>query len=443
MKLFIKLVAIFLVVCVLLYGAVYVFFALQGKASIKKLVEDLTQKKLTMGKFSLLPPLNVEIKNISVENLLKADSVFVAPSLIGLLTGRIVFNEITIVRPEFSYSKSSLPSGEPQPSQPAVAAKKQATPMRVFIKRLKIKDGNINFTDKDISKEGLAIRVSHLNFDLENLYSFPASIISEFELSAAVAGREGSSEGKAHMIGWINFFKKDMKATLKIEDIDGVYFYPYYSQWVDLEKAHIENAKLDFTSDIQGVNDEVTANCRLELAEIKFKERGPDEKQEKAEKIAHMVLDIFKSMNNNKIVLDFTIKTKINSPIINFSAMKIALEDKISQARESQGVKVEDVARAPGKMIGGTVEGLADITRAFISGGASIGKELKSAIEGAFTKEPVPQPQPESQPQAQPAVQTQPLAQEQTLPQAVQPAQSQPVTQEQIQPQATTPQEQK
>ena len=59
-----------------------------------------------------------------------------------------------------------------------------------------------------------------------------------------------------------------MQASVDIRDIDGIYLYPYYANWVDLEGARIEKAKLNFSSKITGINNDVNAACHLALADI-------------------------------------------------------------------------------------------------------------------------------------------------------------------------------
>ena len=113
-----------------------------------------------------------------------------------------------------------------------------------------------------------------------------------------------------------------MLASLKIENIDAIAFYPYYSTWVDLEKARIEKAKLNFSSKIRGKDNDISAQCHLELTDIVRKVRPPEEAQQKAERLTDAVLDMFKAMNQGKVVLDFTLHTKMDHPQFGFENIK-------------------------------------------------------------------------------------------------------------------------
>jgi len=387
MKLWIKIFFSAIIVFALLFSAVYFYLVFKGRSMIIEQLQALTGKKVHLGSFDLTLPLDLEIKKLQIEELANIDDVFVSTSILGLLTGRIVFNKVEIIKPEFSYVRAPAQEAELAQQSSGHIAKFKKPPLRFLFKRIIIKDGKIDLMDRTVSAEGLKITVKEINFDLSNLYVFPRSVITNFELKGKIPWQEGQEEGKIEVEGWLNLVKKDMQASLKITDIDGIYLYPYYSNWVDLEKARIEKAKLNFTSNITGLNNNVTAECHLELSDIVRKSRPSEEPEEKAERITNAVLDIFRALNQGKIVLDFTIRTKMDRPEFGFSSIKMAFEDKIAKGRKTNGFKVQDVLSLPGNIIQGTAKGATDISKAVLDGALSIGKELKKTVEGAFKRE--------------------------------------------------------
>jgi len=389
MKLWRKILLIAVIILVLSYIAAYLIFVFKGRAIIISQLEDLTQKKVNIGYFGLTPPLNLEIKNLEIKDLAKINSLSFSPSILGLLTGKLALNYITIIKPEFTYEivapLSAAAASTPIVSAPAAAVKaKEKRALHLVVKRIKIKDGRVDLTDHTVGQDGIKIIVKDINFSLTNLYIVPRSVITDFELKGTIPWQEGQEEGKIEAEGWINLFKKDIQATLKIKDIDGIYLYPYYSNWVDLEKARIEKAKLNFTSNIQGLNNDVTAQCRLELTDIVRKPRSPEEavEKEKAEKITDAVLDIFRALNQGNIVLDFTFKTRMDMPQFGFGDIKMAFEDKLLQARGGKSVMGE-VLLFPAKLLQTTVKNATDISKALIDGTVAVGK---AALE-PFKKE--------------------------------------------------------
>jgi len=392
------------------FTALHLFLVFQGRNLIIRQLQNLTQKKVTLGDFAISAPLDIRIKNLNIEGTAKVDSILISPSLASLLFGRLALNRLEIIKPELTYERfpaeaaaasqkaeehiapdtpASLPQTSPslKPPQPPQVKPGNNRHLPLVLKQVEIKDGKINFIDHTVGPAGITITLKDINFDLSDLYLIPRSAIANFQLKGKIPWKEGREEGSIEAEGWINPFKRDMQAKVQVRDIDGVYLYPYYSAWVDLEKARIESAKLNFTSDLQGLHNNLTADCHLELTDIVRKPRPPEEEAEKAEKITDVVLDIFRTMNQGKIVLDFTIRTKMDRPEFGFGNIKMAFEDKLAQGRKGGGIKTQDVLSLPANLVQGTIKGATDLTTAVIGGTISAGKEIVKAVGDSFKKE--------------------------------------------------------
>lgn len=408
-----KILVTGLIIFALVFIVAYIFIVSQGKAIIARQIENLTHRKVTLDYVGLTLPFNLEMKNLEIPGLAKIDYVSISPSIPGLLSGKIVLNDLKLVNPQLVYEKtqdkakaegvsaevnnlntltvasnpelkSSLqPKSNPQPK----SGPQNNQYLRLIIKRLNIKDGRIDFVDRTLPGEGIKITVKDINFHLTNLYIYPRSAITHFELTGRIPWLQGEEEGKVEAKGWLNLFKKDMQATVKVADIDGVYLYPYYSTWVDLEKTRIQSAKLNFTSNIKGVDNNLAAECRLELTDIVFKQRQEAE-MSKAEKITETVLDIFKALNQGKVIVNFTIKTRMTSPEFNFGYIKTAFEDRLRESLKYSRFSSIDIFRVPAKAVGGSVRRTAaDLSQAFINGTFGLAKVLKDTVIYAFKKE--------------------------------------------------------
>jgi len=398
-KFLIKFLKRAIVILAIVFVVVYLFLLFKGRTILVRELKQLTQKEVSLGYFSITLPLNINIRNLDIKGLLKVDSATISPSFIGFLTGRVVLNDVKIVKPEFTYEKfppqavGLTPEGSLLPAAAAGSASSVKTvkpgekpAYTLILKRLSVKDGRINFIDHTVGTGGIMITLRELNFSLRNIYAFPASIITNFELSGKIPWKEGQDEGKIEAKGWLDLIRKDMQATFKIEDIDGVYLYPYYSTWVDLQKVRIEKAKLNFSASLKGINNNITAECHLELTDIVRRQRPEGEEESKAEKVAAVVLDMFRALNQGKIILDFTIRTKMDRPELGFGNIRMAFENKIAKAKSTVGFGAKDVLMFPTKLIEGTVRKTTDISRAVIDGSVAVARELKSAIAGAFKK---------------------------------------------------------
>jgi len=404
LKLTKRILFVCLAVLAALYILLYLFTMLTGRALITRKLEDLSREKVSMRRFSVTLPLTLGIRGLDIENLAKVDSLSISINPLGFLGGKLVLSSIKIVKPQITYVRNlakETPQQQPQTAQaaaeqaqtpeqaqvPAAPAKPRAkySPLLNF-RRLLISEGEVDFTDNTVGKEGIKITVRGINIDVHNIYVFPYSTITNFSVIALIPWGQGSTEqGKIDARGWIDFTKRDMQVALKIADIDGVYLYPYYSAWVDLEKARIEKAKLNFSSNIHGLSNNVTAECHLELTDIVRKPLSPEESEEKAAKIADAVMDIFKALNQGKIVLDFTIRTKMDRPEFGMGSVKSAVEDKLAQGKESK-INPTGVLILPAKLVEGSIRSVTDISKAVIEGTFAVGNELKKAVQDSFKK---------------------------------------------------------
>lgn len=398
MRLAIKVLVIGTISLVLLFSAVYFLFVFYGKGMITAALGNITHKKVSIGSFGITPPLNIHIRNLNIDGLGKVDAVFISPSITGFFLGRVTLNDLSLVRPEVTYEH--LAAGTPLPvvsggATPAVTASKAAASPAVpdlriislplVLKHAVIKDGKVDFFDRATGGDGIKLTVKDINLNLTDLYLIRRPAVTRFDLKSKIPWQQGQDEGTLEAEGWLDLSKKNMQVNVNLNGIDGVYLYPYYSQWVDLEKARIEKARLNFRSNIHGANNDITADCHLELVDIVFKQRASEESQEKAERIASAVLDVFRAMNQGKIVLDFTIRTKMDRPEFGIRNIKTAVEDKLTRGRRPSNLLI-NVLLLPTNLLQGTVRGTTDLTKAVVDGTFGVGKELKKAVEDTFRK---------------------------------------------------------
>jgi hypothetical protein len=387
-----KIIALTILTLAVIFGTLYIFINLTGKAIIIKQIEDVTDRKATIGYFDLSPTLELEIRKLDIEGLVKVDALYISPDLFAFFTGKAIISSLKLVRPEFTFTKAPpiVVNGEETSKDSILPAAdgeaKEFKPLPFGFKRIKIENGKLNYIDQSISLDSIKIALEEINFNVANLYFFPNQAATNFELKGRIPWREGQVYGQLELEGWINYLKKDMQAALKVRDIDAIYLYPYYSMWVDLEKARIEKARLNFSADINGLNNNVNVECHLELTDLVRKPLEPGQNEEKASRITNKIIDIFKEVDQGKVKLNFSLKTKMDSPHFGLNTLQTAFEDKINKGRFAKGFKAENTLVLPLKVMEGGVRGLTDLTRAMIDGIFAIGGEISQSTEGAFKK---------------------------------------------------------
>lgn len=396
-----KNIFISLTVLVIIFSSVYAFLLFKGKFILAHKLQAITGRKVSIGRLILRPPLNLELKDLDIAGLTKIDYIYVSPSIPYLLTGKLALNKVRIIRPRITCERSApleqavidsapvldKPLNKPldKPKEGAPSATKSS--LRLVIKSLKIRSGEIYFIDHISDSRSVTVMLKNIDLNLRNLYTYPVDVVADFELNGRLPWQSGEPDGKIYLDGWLNSYKKDMFANLKIENIDAIAFYPYYSIWVDLEKARIDKAKLNFSSKIRGGDNDISAQCHLELTDIVRKVRPPEEAQQKAERLTDAVLDMFKAMNQGKVVLDFTLHTKMDRPEFGFANIKSAFEGKLMQARASSGLRTQDVLLLPGKMLQSGFKSGTDLSKAVVDGVFALGNGLKKVFEDAMDKQ--------------------------------------------------------
>jgi len=386
-----KVIAVSVIILTFLY-AILLF---GGRFMLAAKLQSMLGRKVSIANIILRPPLNLEIKGLDITGLVKVDYIYISPSIPYLLSGKLGLNKVRIVRPRIT-AERSLPVAQPAVAatvtpvpvvQQETAAPAPSTGPHLVIRSLKIRNGEIYLIDHASESKAVTVALKNLDVNIKNLYSYPVDLVADFQLSGRLPWESGEPDGRISLEGWLNSYKKDMLANLEIKNIDAIAFYPYYSTWVDLEKARIEKAKLNFTSKIIGAGNDIAAQCHLELADIVRKVRPPTEPQEKAEMLTDAVLDMFKAMDQGKVILDFTLHTKMDQPQFSFENIKSAFEGKLMQARASAGLRAQDMLLLPGKMLQKGFKSGADLSKAVVDGVFALGNGLKKVFEDAINKQ--------------------------------------------------------
>lgn len=395
----------------MIFISLHIIVNIKGKDILTAKLEGAFKKKVTIASVTTSFPLDLHIKGLEVENLFKIDELVAGGGVLDIFRRSFRLSSLKIIKPEVyieraapgkpiakvepapqvNYTQNKLSSaaaGQLSPNPLMLAQRKLLSP-KFSVGRFAVSRGTLNFIDKSAGDKELKVRIQDVYLKIDNL-NFKGSgfQITSFEFRGKVPWREGQKEGKIEIEGWIDFAKKDMKAAVNISDIDGVYLYPYYSQWVDLEKARIESAKLNFTSNITGLNNNLTAECHLELTDIVRKPRAPEELSQKEERITNTIIDTFKAVDQGKIILDFTYRTKMNRPEFGFGVISMAFQNKLNNGLKDKRLGVDAVVKIPVHLVEGTVKGAADISKAAIAGTSGIAIEVKKALQAAFTREP-------------------------------------------------------
>jgi hypothetical protein len=404
MKFWEKILAVAIVFMVTILSCLHIFVNLQGKAILAHKLQQAFKREVQVGSVSTTFPATLYVTNIDVKGLFTIDEVVAAGGLFDIFNNSFRLSMLKIVNPVVTIERGPVAAAVPSPASAAgeagrvegiqasaaAANTKPALKRRFllppfYIGRLVVSGGVVNFIDKGAGDSGISLVIKDLELKANNLGVVAiGSQISTFELKGSMPWNGSGQEGSIEAGGWVNLYKRDIGAKLNIKDIDGVRLYPYYAKWVNLEKSRIQQAKLNFSSEITGHNNDVIADCHLTLTDVVFRPREEQEGEDKAYKIAEAVLGIFKALNGG-IKLDFTVRTKLDRPEFGFEHIRSAVEEKIAESTKED--KVDAILLLPSKVLESAVKSAAGVTKALIGATAAVGAQIKKGAEEIFRKE--------------------------------------------------------
>jgi hypothetical protein len=336
-----KLLIFLVVIVVIMFTIGYFFLAISGERIIARYLEASTGKKVAFGNFHITPLSTIFIKNMDVEGIFKCDSIYVAPNILYLLFGNIAITDIKFTKPELIIERKPRTAEDVLKQHGVTVQSQESEPVadktrsrvkkreRVYFmcENFFVQDGVLKFIDHTAGNDGITITVKNISASITNVFTIPSDKLTKFSIQGNIPWRQNTEEGKVSFKGWLNYFKKDIQASLAIKDIDGVYLSPYYSKWVNLEKMRIEKANLNFTTEISGVSDNITLASLLELTDI-IKKKPEAAEGDKNGQAAVLPKEEFNVFEQNKIDFKFNTRTKFDFLEFSFDNIKMSLTGK-------------------------------------------------------------------------------------------------------------------
>ncbi|MFA5429775.1 MAG: DUF748 domain-containing protein [Candidatus Omnitrophota bacterium] len=389
MRLFFKILLTVFIVFLAVVVLYYLFLLSNAGKVITGVLRSCTGSEVTYRYYRVTPSLLVKMEEIkSGEASIQSLVCRINPA--GILSGGVLIDRLELNGPEFYFHKepgaySALSAGKPSGSVPSLPGVRWLKHIVFTIKELSIKDGIVHFSDAPGGK-ALKLEVNKFFLNAVNVAFPPQDQNIVFKIEGEIPWGSSPDLGILEGRGRVNWVRKDINAELKVQDIDAVFFYPYYDNWVNLEKIRIEQARLAFSCELNGRDNKVAAKCRLELSDMHFKPYQEGEKPKMSDKLAHAVLDIFKG-EDNKLKLDFTIHTTLDRPRFGLQNIKNAVEEKIERARPLDKFRPPDAVSLSRTIVQGTFKGVNDLSKAVVSGVSGIGKAFRTILNVCTKKE--------------------------------------------------------
>ncbi len=389
MRLFLKILFTVLVVFLAVVVFYYLFLLSNAGKVITGVLRSCTGSEVTYRYYRVTPSLLVKMEEIKSGEV-SIQSLVCRINPVGILSKGVLIDRLELNGPEFYFHKepgaySALSAGKPSGSVLSLPDVRWLKHIVFTIKKLSIKDGIVHFSDAPGGK-ALKLKVNKFFLNAVNVAFPPQDQDIVFKIGGKVPWESLPDLGILEGRGRVNWVRKDINAEFKVQDIDAVFFYPYYDKWVNLEKTRIEQARLAFSCELNGRDNKVAAKCRLELSDMHFKPYQEGEKPKMSDKLAQAVLDIFKG-EDNKLKLDFSIYTTLDQPRFGLQNIKSVVEEKIERARPLDKFRPSDAVSLSRTIVQGTFKGVNDLSKAVISGVSGIGKAFRTIFNVCTKKE--------------------------------------------------------
>ncbi len=276
-----RIILTILILILIAFVALSIYLTTNGKDFIIIQLGEVFQRSVSFEEISFTLPFNLLIKDINIEGYLKAEEANIRVGLLELLKREISFPVIALKEPEITIqrdpqkrlifgtiappSKQETKPAELRSKVPSKSAKDQTAQslqeadLSLVIKRLKIDKGKVIFLDKSQEDQKVYI-IKDINLTMRQ-FAYPfKSLRTHFEFDAFLADKDNNAFGQINGLGWINPFKKDMQADLKVENLKGVE--------TSLAPEFLSNVKgmtMDLTAHVTARNNDMTVDGNFHL----------------------------------------------------------------------------------------------------------------------------------------------------------------------------------
>lgn len=344
----------------------------KSKGLIVQYLEDYFGRQTIISSINIIPPFRLEIDDLRVGDLFSARRVIISPSLVGMLLGRVAFNDIVLIEPQvvlkrtkegkFDLGLTDAPGEETDAAKPQFKAKTQNKTANsdkikervkkrlIIIGDLYVKDGKLSFTDSKVSKKGFSITISDIDIIASKLSLSVLPTPINFTVKAKIFTSE-ENKASIDFSGWVNLFKRNMEAKFNLTNFDLTFLAPYYSA---VTNSQVKSGFLSAEADVNSKNNNLNVKCRLSVKDFLFKEPVKEQENEGSmiSALSPFIFSFFDTKGGHP--QEFTLEGKLypfRIEKVNFNCF--IAKDKVQDLFSSEPQElIEKVKEAGGKIFG-------------------------------------------------------------------------------------------
>lgn len=345
--------AVVLIVVVGILG--FLFFHAKAKTFVFEQLESSLGQPVQASSTVVHWPATVVIKGFKIGDGISADALIVKPSVWGMLAGKRVFNSFVaqglLIR--LIWTKDGKMSMGLPGTREGGASSSKAKP--VFIDRLLIQDGTVEFVDEVVS---FRLRMMDIR-----LSAFRSSLVqptkAKFSGQGRLADASDKTCGSLDLSGWVDFLSKDMDAQIQILGLSAANFAPYFQRYLKMSPAA---GQIGVRSDLKSIRNDLEVKAQLKVNDLLLESQKDPSSSEPRDWGTMVFLGILNA--RGEITVDIGFKTKLDEPRF----------ENVSIERVSMGSS-GDLALPP--VSAETIQSYKEIGREF----KAMGKEFKEMFK--------------------------------------------------------------
>lgn len=225
MKIIGRIITAFLILCILSLAGFMIYFNFYGKELVRNILTKAFDQPVKFDRIIYKPPFVFHIINFELGDMVKANRVDVHPQIISLFGKQPSFDTVVLKEAEIRYEQNlavtdvlnvtAIPA--PEGVEREARWPNDKVGKSVGIRRFLLEGATLHYKDQTL--EGIVFTLKNLEVDAQNIVFPGLDSDVYFRLSSVLkSDQRRLDDGRVKAEGWFNWDKRNMQATLNIQD---------------------------------------------------------------------------------------------------------------------------------------------------------------------------------------------------------------------------------
>jgi len=337
MKKFIIFCITLLLLVIIIHISFFAFVNIKGKDIFLSNIEEKLGSKASLDAFSLKFPFEIELTGFNCGDISFANAkvflIFPNPFKFRLTFSDVLVEDLSIritkddagthVISKLKEEPVDSPKESKKGIEPKAYKQKSSKPVPFTIKNFYAKNSTLEYIDFK-KEEPMRVAIKDADLYIKNL-NFPEFSKLYINVVASLQTDVGEAKKSLDIDGWADYHRKDMDMTFTLNSVNYNLFSKFYSSSWQPQNLGIKDTYLSFESTLISQGNDLLIDSELSIDKIAFIEGLEDTSRQD---LLRTIIAFIKG-NKEKASLRFKIKTKMDSPSLDFSSIKKAMRGSI------------------------------------------------------------------------------------------------------------------